>query len=115
MKIRTSVGKPVFSLILTLALACSTASQTSTIGSLLFEDGLTHSLRSRARTPLQLRRTPTTAPSGEVPLCMVHKVAQEASRRTTPARALAHAVAPPLDRTSRRIAATLETAFVTSS
>ena len=30
---------------------------------------------------------------------MVHKVAQEASRRTTPARALTHAVAPPLDRT----------------
>ena len=27
-------------------------------------------------------------------MCMVHKVAQEASRRT-PARALAHAVAPP--------------------
>lgn len=72
------------------------------------------SLRSRALTSLQLRKTPTTAPSGEVPLCMVHKVAQEASRRMTPARALAHAVAPPLDRTSRSIVATAETAFVTS-
>ncbi len=72
------------------------------------------SLRSRAMTSLQLCRTPTTAPSGEVPLCMVHKVAQEASRRTTPARALAHAVAPPLDRTSRSLAATVETAFATS-
>ncbi len=60
------------------------------------------SLRSRAQISSQLRSTPTTAPSGEAPLCMVQKVAQEASRRTTPARALTHAVAPPLDRTSRR-------------
>lgn len=59
------------------------------------------SLRSRAQNSLQLRSTPTTAPSGEAPLCMVHKAAQEASLRTTPARALTHAVAPPLDRTSR--------------
>jgi hypothetical protein len=56
--------------------------------------------RSRALTSLQLGFTPTPAPSGEVPLCMVHKAAQEASRRTTPARALAHAAAPSLDRTS---------------
>jgi hypothetical protein len=59
----------------------------------------TSSLRSRAQASSLLRRTPTTAPSGEAPLCMVHKVAQEASRRMTPARALTHAVAPPLDRT----------------
>lgn len=59
------------------------------------------SLRSRALSSMQLGKTPTPAPSGEVPMCMVHKVAQEASRRTTPARALTHAVAPPLDRTSR--------------
>jgi len=58
-------------------------------------------LGSRAHSTSQLRSTPTTAPSGEAPLCMVHKVAQEASRRMTPARALTHAVAPPLDRTSR--------------
>ena len=43
-------------------------------------------------------------------MCMVHKVAQEASRRTTPARALTHAVAPPLDRTSHGAIETLETA-----
>ena len=42
-------------------------------------------------------------------MCMVHKVAQEASRRTTPARALTHAVAPPLDRTSHGAIETLET------
>jgi hypothetical protein len=42
------------------------------------------SLRSRAQVSMQLRRTPTAAPSGEAPLCMVHKVAQEASRRTNP-------------------------------
>ena len=59
------------------------------------------SLRSRAFASILFRKTPTPAPSGEVPLCMVHKVAQEASRRTTPARALTHAVAPPLDRTIR--------------
>ena len=55
-------------------------------------------LRSHALFPVEI---PTPAPSGEVPMCMVHKAAQEASRRTTPARALTHAVAPPLDRTYR--------------
>jgi hypothetical protein len=58
-----------------------------------------HSLCKATMTSLQLPKIPTTAPSGEAPLCMVHKVAQEASRRTTPARADTHAVAPPLDRT----------------
>src|SRR5215510_10492504 len=60
-------------------------------------------LRSRALASFQVRRIPTPAPSGEVPLCMVHKAAQEASRRTTPARALTHAVAPPLDRTATTV------------
>jgi hypothetical protein len=50
---------------------------------------------------LQLFANPTSAPSGEVPLCMVHTTAQEASRRTTPARALTHAVAPSMDRTTQ--------------
>lgn len=72
------------------------------------------SLRSRAQASLQLRSTPTTAPSGEAPLCMVHKVAQEASRRTTPARALTHAVAPPLDRTFRRRAETASATWLAS-
>lgn len=44
-------------------------------------------------------QNPDTGTFGRGAVCMVHKVAQEASRRMTPARALAHAVAPPLDRT----------------
>lgn len=43
--------------------------------------------------------TSASAPSGEVPLCMVHTAAQEASRRITPARALTYAVAPSMGHT----------------
>lgn len=61
---------------------------------------------------LQLFTNPTPAPSGEVPLCMVHTAAQEASRRTTPARALTHAVAPSMDRTTPRHEETVRIASV---
>jgi hypothetical protein len=92
MKARTSVHKLVFNLIRPR----TRSSSTNTDAAPSFP---VSSLRSRALTSFQPGYTPTPAPSGEVPLCMVHKAAQEASRRMTPARALAHAVAPPLDRT----------------
>ena len=99
-KMGTSGHKLVFSLILTLAFACSTASQIPT--AFVTTSWLSKTtLRSRALTSFPLLQIPDTGTLGRGAVCMVHKVAQEASRRITPARALAHAVAPPLDRTFR--------------
>jgi hypothetical protein len=105
MTIGTSVQKLMFSLLLTLAVACSTASQMSTVSASLPED--------MGRGSGWRYTNPDIGTFGRGAVCMVHKAAQEASRRTTPARAVAHAVASPLDRTFDSPVTTAETATVT--